>query len=293
MKLYKRYSIDRDYVLHCGDCMKLLRKIPSESFDLTITSPPYFMGKDYDKSARLDDFISFHKELLPEIVRITKNGRSICWQVGYHVKDGVVTPLDYVIHDIMKGFNNVFLRNRIVWNFGHGLHGRTRFSGRHELVMWYTKGLEYYFDLDEVRVPQKYPGKRYYKGPNKGKYSGNPLGKNPSDVWEIPNVKANHVEKTLHPCQFPVALAQRLVRALSPTGSRIFDPFIGSGTTAIAAIIEKRKFVGCEIEKKYYEIARSRCLQALSNKVRYRPADKPVFEPSSTMSVAKRPLSFS
>jgi adenine-specific DNA-methyltransferase len=86
------------------------------------------------------------------------------------------------------------LRNRIVWTFGHGLHCQKRFSGRHETILWFTKSDDYKFKLDPVRVPSKYPFKKYFKGPNKGRISSNPLGKNPADVWDIPNVKANRAE---------------------------------------------------------------------------------------------------
>ena len=78
------------------------------------------------------------------------------------------------------------MRNRIVWHFGHGLHASRRFSGRYEVIMWFTKSDDYTFNLDAVRVPQKYPQKKHFKGPRRGELSGNPLGKNPGDVWEIP-----------------------------------------------------------------------------------------------------------
>ena len=94
------------------------------------------------------------------------------------------------------------MKNRIVWHFEHGLHLKHKFSGRYETILWFVKTDKYIFDLDKVRVPQKYPGKVGYKGKNKGKYSGNIKGKNPSDVWIIPNVKSFHKEKTIHPCQF-------------------------------------------------------------------------------------------
>ena len=291
-RIYKNFAEDRDYILSHQECTRFLKVIPSNSIDLTVTSPPYFMGKDYDKSTKVIDFISFHKELLPEIVRITKEGGSICWQVGYHVKNGNIIPLDFLVHEIFNKCEDTFLRNRIIWTYGHGLHSKKRFSGRHEVVLWYTKGTNYYFNLDRVRVPQKYPGKKHYKGNKKGKFSGNPLGKNPSDVWEIPNVKANHIEKTDHPCQFPVALVQRLIRSLTPQSARIFDPFIGSGTTGVAAIIERRRFVGCETNPKYLHIAIKRCLSALSNQIKFRSVDKPIFEPNSNLSVAIKPPNF-
>ena len=136
------------------------------------------------------------------------------------------------------------LRNRIVWTFGHGQHCQRRFSGRYEVVLWYTKSDDYIFHLDPVRVPAKYPGKRAFRGPRKGQLSGNPLGKNPSDVWEIPNVSGNHVEKTAHPCQFPVALVERLVLALTDVGGVVFDPFCGVATSGVAALLHQRRYVG-------------------------------------------------
>jgi adenine-specific DNA-methyltransferase len=250
------------------------------------------MNKEYEGKRRIEDFISVHEKILPEIVRVTKPGGSICWQVGYYVRDGAVTPLDFWVHSIMQKFEGITLRNRIVWTYGHGLHCSNRFSGRHEVILWYTKDADYEFNLDAVRVPQKYPGKRYFKGLKKGEYSGNPLGKNPTDVWEIPNVKANHLEKTKHPCQFPVSLALRLIRALSGSRSRILDPFLGSGTTAVAAILEKRRFVGAELNKRYHKIATARCREAIGGTLRYRPPEQEVYKPVPNTDVATAPQHF-
>ncbi len=291
-KIYRQFCFDKDHVLVNGDCVPFLSRIPSKSIDLVVTSPPYFMGKDYDKSVKVEDFVNFHRKILPEIFRITKDGGSICWQVGYHVKMSQVVPLDYLIYEIFSDFSDLYLRNRIIWTFGHGLHGQKRFSGRHEMILWFTKGKNYYFDLDSIRIPQKYPGKRYYKGDKKGMFSGNPLGKNPSDVWDIPNVKAKHIEKSEHPCQYPIALAQRLIKALVPPKGKVLDPFIGSGTTAIAAILESKKFLGFEIEKKYHNVAVTRCHEALENRIKFRPLEREVLKPNPSQSVARKPAYF-
>lgn len=292
MRIYKRFAPDRDIVLHHGDCLKLFQDIPSGSIDLTITSPPYCIGKEYEQCRDVDDFIASQKEVLPKIIELTRPGGSICWQVGYHVKDNSITPLDFLIHEIMSSHPGIALRNRIIWTFGHGAHLAKRLSGRHETILWYTKGDHYRFDLDAVRVEQKYPGKRHYKGPNKGEYSGNPLGKNPGDVWDIPNVKAAHVEKTLHPCQFPIALAQRLIRALTPVGGVVLDPYVGSGTTAAACVLEKRKFIGAEIDLDYVEIAKNRIKSAISGDLQFRDISQPIYQPKSTESVVKKPSHF-
>ena len=131
--------------------------------------------------------------------------------------------------------------------------------------------------MDPVRIPSKYPGKRYFKGPNKGKLSGNPLGKNPEDVWEIPNVKSNHIEKTIHPCQFPVGLIERLILSLSNEGSLIFDPFAGVASSGVAALANGRHFWGCEIMPEYIEVGKGRLINTLKGTEKYRPIEQPLY----------------
>lgn len=281
MTIYRKWSCNNAMTLFQGDCAELLGSLPDESVDLVLTSPPYCMGKVYEKHTKAEDFIKNHESILPEIVRVTKDGGSICWQVGYHVSNGEVTPLDFVVYRIlMEKCKDVHLRNRIIWTFGHGLHSADRFSGRHETILWFTKGSSYNFNLDAVRIPQKYPGKKHYKGDRKGSPSGNPMGKNPSDVWDIPNVKANHVEKTIHPCQFPMALAQRIIMSLTSPGDLVLDPYSGAGTTGAAAAMLKRRFVGAEVEPRFYDVSIARLNAAMRDELAYRPMNKPVYEPS-------------
>jgi adenine-specific DNA-methyltransferase len=250
------------------------------------------MGKAYENTTEVADFEEAHRVLLPEIVRVVREGGSICWQTGYHVKRGAVVPLDFVVHSILSEHRALTLRNRIIWTFGHGQHATARLSGRHETLLWYTKGKEYFFDLDSIRVPQKYPGKKHYKGKRKGEYSGNPNGKNPSDVWEIPNVKAAHVEKTVHPCQFPVGLASRVVRSMCPIGGVVLDPFCGVASTGVAALLHGRTFLGAEIESKYVRVANKRLRLAVAKKAKIRPVDLDVLDPAQAGAVAKRPDHF-
>ena len=294
----KDFSTNNEITLFQGDCFSLIKKMPDSFVDLVVTSPPYCMGKSYEKPK--DDiaaFIDQHKQLFPEIFRVIKDGGSLCWQIGYHVKNSITIPLDYIIYDLITKqlntdtHNTFILRNRIIWTFGHGLNSTKRFSGRHEVILWFTKGENFSFNLDDVRVPQKYPGKRYFKGPNKGNLSGNPLGKNPSDVWDIPNVKANHVEKTGHPCQFPVVIPQRLIKALTNEGGVVLDPFMGSGTSGIAALLESRRFIGAEQKDEYYQIAKTRICEAIKGTMNYRE-DKPIMMPDITSKVAKLPIEF-
>ncbi len=212
----------QEYVIWQGDTSSFLKGLKSEElFDLVVTSPPYNIGKAYEKKIPLENYLAWQESVIDEIVPRIKNTGSLCWQVGNYIENGCVVPLDIEFAPLFKK-HGLKLRNRIVWHFGHGLHSKDRFSGRYEVVLWYSKSDDYTFNLDEVRIPPKYPSKKHYKGPNKGKYSSNPRGKNPEDfwdfeydVWDVPNVKSNLIEKTGHPCQFPVGLIERLILPLT------------------------------------------------------------------------------
>jgi DNA modification methylase len=289
VRIGEEFDQNADVVLYRGDARELLKTIPRGSVQLIVTSPPYNLGKEYEQRVVLEKYKEQQREIINMCIPLLRKSGSICWQVGNYISpSSEVVPLDIMLYDVFKS-NGLVLRNRIVWHFGHGLHSSRRLSGRYETVLWFTQdNAEYYFDLDSVRVPQKYPGKRHFKGPNVGKYSGNPLGKSPSDVWDIPNVKANHVEKTTHPCQFPIGLVQRLVRSLSRKGDWVLDPFLGTGTTACAAIIEGRKAIGAEIKPKYQAIARRRIDAAWNGTLRYRPYDRPIYQPKAGSKLTRR-----
>ena len=280
MKISSVFDLTADAVLYEGDTLGLLRTIPDDSMSLVVTSPPYNLGKVYEKRSTMDDYIGFQRQVINECVRVLKDGGSICWQIGNYVDNGEIIPLDILLYPVFASLG-LRLRNRIVWRFGHGLHSSKRFSGRYEVILWFTKGDKYLFNLDAIRVPQKYPQKRHFKGPKKGELSGNPLGKNPGDVWEIPNVKANHIEKTSHPCQFPVELVERLVLSMTNEGDWVLDPFMGVGSTAIAALMHKRKAAGAEITPEYVRIAKDRLNTAIAGNLRVRPMERAVYDPDA------------
>jgi len=277
-KILDKFSISKRIVVYPGDCLDLLSTIPDGALQLIVTSPPYNIGKEYEKRLHLDLYLQQQSQIIAECVRILAPQGSICWQVGNYVDKGAIIPLDAVLYPIFSNLG-LKMRNRIVWHFEHGLHCSRRFSGRYETIIWFTKSDNYVFNLDDVRVPQKYPGKKYFKGPKAGQYSCNPLGKNPGDLWIIPNVKSNHVEKTEHPCQFPVELIERLVLSFTNEGDWVLDPFLGTGTTIIAAIRHNRKGVGAEKVPKYVQLAHQRIQQELSGTLRTRPMNKAVYDP--------------
>jgi adenine-specific DNA-methyltransferase len=264
----------------CADNLEFMHNLPDRSIDLIVTSPPYNIGKKYEKRTSLDRYIAEQTATIAECVRLLSDRGSICWQVGNHVtSDGEVVPLDILLYPLFKN-HNLRLRNRIVWHFEHGLHCTKRFSGRHEAILWFTRGDDYVFNLDPVRVPAKYPGKKHYKGPKVGQLSGNPLGKNPGDLWVIPNVKSNHVEKTEHPCQFPVELVERFVLSMTEEGGRVLDPYMGVGSTIVAALKHDRFGLGCDIDQAYVDIAWDRIRALRSGTLKTRPMNKPVYDPA-------------
>ncbi len=283
-----------------NDCLDYLKQTSDERFDLIITSPPYNIGKSYEVKTSIEQYLSTQEPVIKELVRVLSDRGNICWQVGNFVDKGEVFPLDYFYYNIFKQYN-LKLRNRIIWHFGHGLHASKRFSGRYETILWFSKSDDYIFNLDDVRVPAKYPGKRHFKGPNKGLPSGNPLGKNPSDIWEIivedwesllwdiPNVKSNHPEKTVHPCQFPVELVERCVLALTNENSWVLDPYGGVGSTLIAALKNNRNAVSIDKEADYCEAARDRVESLFNGTLKLRPVNKPIHTPSLHDKIARIP----
>jgi adenine-specific DNA-methyltransferase len=293
-------------LLH-GDVLEWLATLPKKRFSLIVSSPPYNIGKIYERGEELslEDYVYWQTKVARRLVECLKDDGSICWQVGNYIKDGEVFPLDIYFFEIFTRLG-MRLRNRIIWRFNFGHHADRRFSGRYETLLWFTKSDEYKFNLDAVRVPQLYPGKRHAKSKagKAGLPSGNPNGKNPSDfwefsadkdfeqnpVWDIPNVKANHPEKTEHPCQFPIELAERCILAFTRKGDAILDPFVGTGASVIAAIKHHRKAIGIDKESRFLGIAKKRLRLLERGELSMRPLGKPVRRPLPTEKVAQVPV---
>ena len=279
---------DCNATMHCEENLKFMRPLKDESMQLIVTSPPYNIGKSYESRSTLDTYIQAQAQVISECVRLLNPRGSLCWQIGNHVANGEIVPLDLVLYPIFRE-HGLKLRNRIVWHFEHGLHCTKRLSGRYETILWFTKSDDYVFNLDPIRVPSKYPGKKHFKGPKTGQLSGNPLGKNPSDVWVIPNVKNNHVEKTIHPCQFPVELVERLVLGLTNAKDTVLDPYMGVGSSVVAAAKHGRAGYGCDTDRKYVDIAWERIHALREGTLRTRPMNKPVYDPAKPRGGHEKP----
>ena len=301
-EISRHFQPERKMSVMRADALEACRELPDEFFSLIVSSPPYNIGKNYEQKIDFESYLEDQKAVIAELVRVLKPDGSLCWQVGNYVDRGEVYPLDMYFYPVFKSLG-LQLRNRIVWHFGHGLHAKKRFSGRYETLLWFTKSDRYLFNLDPVRVPSKYPGKRHYKGEKKGMPSGNPLGKNPSDfwallqsefddcVWDIPNVKANHPEKIPeHPCQFPIELVERCVLSMTREGDWVLDPYGGVGSAAIAALKHDRRAVSIDRDVIFCDITCKRVVDFYAGKLKMRPMGKPVHKPSGNEQVSQVPI---
>lgn len=240
-----------------GDCLEYLRRLPSGCVDLIVSSPPYNIGKEYESKRALQVYLAEQRTILAECVRVLKPNGSVFWQVGAFSEAGALIPLDVRFFPMLEDLG-LIPKNRIMWVRQHGLHATRKFSARHETILWFVKGEDYTFNLDAIRVPQKYQNKRHYRGDKRGEFSCNPNGKNPGDIWIFRNVKHNHEEQTVHPCQFPEDLITRIVLAATNVGDVVLDPYMGVGTVAVVARDHRRHFLGAELDEAYHKVALQR-----------------------------------
>lgn len=239
------------------DCLQGMELLQDSLVNLTITSPPYNIGKEYEELSHLDDYLSWCEKWINEIHRITKDNGTFWLNVGYfEVPDkGLAVPISYMLWDKSP----FYLLQEVVWNYAAGVACKKRFSPRNEKLLWYVKNQQdYIFNLDAVRNPNvKYPNQK-----KNGKLRCNPLGKNPSDVWQITKVTSgknrSSVERTPHPTQFPMAMVERMLKSSSNKNDLILDPFMGSGSTAECALRNNRYVIGFELEEKYIGYAEQR-----------------------------------
>ena len=247
---------DSGFLLYCGNCCELIPQLESSGFlvDLTVTSPPYNIGKEYEETITVNKYINWCSEWMTHIFKITQPRGAFWLNVGYlEVKGkGLCVPIPYLLWDKSP----FYMLQEIIWKYGAGVTAKRRLSPRNEKWLFYVKNQkEYAFNLDKIRDPNvKYPNQK-----KNGQYRCNPFGKNPSDVWEFPKVttgtKRSSKERTSHPAQFPLRVVERIVKASSNPLEVVLDPFAGSCSAGIAAVGLGRIFLGIEIMPDYCGMA--------------------------------------
>jgi len=243
--------------IYLGDALDLLKKIPSNSIDLVVTSPPYNIGKVYERSLPIDEYLNWCEQWLQEIFRVVTESGSFWLNLGYVpiAQKGKAIPLPYLLWDKTP----FFMIQEVVWNYGAGVASKHSFSPRNEKFLFFVKDPDnYVFNLDSVRDKNvKYPNQK-----KNGKLKVNPLGKNPSDVWQIAKITSganrSSKERAPHPAQFPETVIERIILVSSNPGDILLDPFLGSGTTSAVAQRLSRQSIGFEIQAPYVEYATER-----------------------------------
>lgn len=224
-------------VVTCGDSLDEMRRLKNDSVDLIIADPPYNLGKKYGNGSddrEFDEYLDFSRRWIGECKRILAPNGTIYVFVGFRM-------ISYVYQILEKEYGFHFV-NWICWHYTQGI-GKTRgFSPRHDDILMFSKTSNYVFNLDDVRVPQK-----YYRSIN------NMRGANPGDVWEFSHVHYCNENRQKHPTQKPEGLIERMVLASSNRGDRILDPFAGSGTTLRVCQQTGRRCLGIELNPEYVE----------------------------------------
>lgn len=246
-----------DLHLYNEDFFDGIRRIADGSVDLVIADPPYGLGKDYgnDSDHRYgQEYIEFSKRWIDAVVPKLKPTASLyvflTWQHAPEVFSLIKTRLTMI--------------NEIIWDRRvPSMGGSTRkFSSVHDNIGLFAVSRDYYFDLDSVRIPYDAQTK---KARSRSIFVGKKwleVGYNPKDVWSVARLHRQDAEREQHPTQKPLALVQRMVLASCPRGGLVLDPFMGSGTTAEAALAMGRNFAGFELNADYFAIAKRRAAGA-------------------------------
>ncbi|MXZ54849.1 MAG: site-specific DNA-methyltransferase [Gammaproteobacteria bacterium] len=253
------YYAERGFILYHGSCTDLLESLSCSTplVDLVITSPPYNIGKEYEKCLEINEYIDWCTSWMRMIYEVSKAQSTFWLNLGYLEvpDDGLCVPIPYLLWNKSP----FYMIQELVWNYGAGVQTKKRLCPRNEKWLFYVKDRHNYtFHLDEIRDKNvMYPNQK-----KNGKLRNNPNGKNPSDVWAIPKVTSGSNrcsrERVEHPAQFPLAVVERLVKVSSNPNEVVLDPFSGSSTTGIAAHAFGRVFVGIEVEKKYCDLSITR-----------------------------------
>ncbi|MGI2271812.1 DNA-methyltransferase [Staphylococcus cohnii] len=229
----------------CGDAIETMKQLESESIDLIVTDPPYNLSKDYGVSKdnlSLEEYIDFTKSWLTEAHRVLKKNGTIYVFMG----------MKFISHIyiIMEQEFDMKFNSWITWHYTQGIGKKKGFSPRHDDILMFTKSNNFTFNLDDIRVPQKYYRKR-----------NNMRGANPGNVWQLSHVHYSQKGRTAHPTQKPEALIERIILASSNEGDKVLDPFVGSGTTTRVCQQTNRSCIGIDLFENYIKMSNDRLLE--------------------------------
>ncbi len=245
------------YEIIQADSIEHMKNMSKGSVDLIVTSPPYAAKKEYESWDGLEEYRQFANKWMESAVPLLSDNGSLLLNVGYtKVGRNETLPLSYVYHEIAYRLGLKMVQE-IVWRYYGGMAYKLRYTHRTERILWFAKDPDNCtFNLDDVRVKEwQMNGKKLTSPPPRC----NPLGKNPTDIWEIKHIRFNNERENMgHPCQFPETMIQRIINAHSNQGDLVLDPFLGSGTTCVVAERLGRNSIGIELRDDYIEMAHKR-----------------------------------
>jgi len=226
--------------------------IPDNSLHLMITSPPYNVSKEYDKDLSLEEYLKMLRNVFSETYRVLVNGGRACINVANLGRKPYIPLSDYISQMMIDiGFN---MRGEIIWNKASSASPSTAWGS------WISASNPILRDIHEyILVFSKGEYKRERKKQNK-EIKQNTISKEDFMEWtkSIWTFNAESARRVGHPAPFPIDLPYRLIQLYSFTTDIILDPFMGSGTTAIAALKSNRHYVGFEISQEYIELTKQR-----------------------------------
>lgn len=234
--------------IYCGDSIEVLNAAPAGTIDLVFADPPFNIGYVYDKyqDDRPDEeYVGWTEEWMAACVRALKPTGS------FYIAIGDEFAADIRILGRKLGLH---LRNWIIWRYTFGQNMKAKFCRAHTHIFYFTKdAADFTFNDDLLR----FPSARHTEYQD---LRANPKGRLPDDVWdEFPRVCGTFKERAgFHGCQMPEALLQRIVLASSKPGEIVLDPFVGSGTTVVAAKRVGRQYIGIDLSPEYVEHVKAR-----------------------------------
>lgn len=239
-----------------GDAVDVLKKLPNNCVHLMVTSPPYNVGKEYDKDLTLGEYLDFIEDVMREVYRVLVWGGRVCFNVANLGRKPYIPLHAYLIQRFEEiGF---LFRGEIIWDKGEAVSGSSTAWGS-----WMSASNPTLRDQHEyIIVLSKGDFRRDGRG-RRSTISKEEFLEFTRSVWRFPPESA---EKVGHPAPFPEELPYRCIQLLTFEGDVVLDPFVGSGTTCVAALKTGRHCIGIDIEEKYVEMARERIRRVLRTK---------------------------
>jgi DNA modification methylase len=264
--------------IYLGDSLELLKQVEDNSIDLVITSPPYADLKKYVdfEGIHPDKYVEWFLPICNEICRVIKPTGSFILNINDKVEGGFRHPYVFDLISEIHKRTELKMFERLFWNKMKGLPNKSRFGDRVEYLFWFAKSKDFYFNIDEMRVPYADKSIQRMKNPLKKRFSRNEENQNSNEYkdWSpnpggaLPTTLVNISSESKriadnHVAVYPVELVKYFIKGSTKEGDLVLDPFMGTGTTAVSAKLLNRNYIGFDMQQSYIELAKLRIEKCL------------------------------